>query len=190
MQSDQTAHQYQAFPVGYQNHWTLQKHAGWYGPSLSAYARRHIFEWSSSFHELADSSQSHCFFVPFWFFMSLSTIFQSYHDSVWVWQGAQCSLLECCLTEISAQTHDMIFHPVTLYWHWADLFALLSKYWASCERAVSTILKSLVQLGWDQTDNLPITKCMLYQMRHCASQNLTDSTYVHGTPQYQKTFPN
>ena len=24
---------------------------------------------------------------------SLSTIFQSYRDSVWMWQGAQCSLL-------------------------------------------------------------------------------------------------
>ena len=32
---------------------------------------------------------------------SLSTIFQSYRDGVWIWQGAQCSLLECCLTDIS-----------------------------------------------------------------------------------------
>ena len=39
---------------------------------------------------------------------SLSTIFQSYRDGVWMWQGAQCSLLECCLTEISC--------PKTL-WH-------------------------------------------------------------------------
>ena len=47
---------------------------------------------------------------------SLSTIFQSYRDGVWMWQGAQCSLLECCLTEISRPRHfDMIFHPVTLY---------------------------------------------------------------------------
>ena len=47
---------------------------------------------------------------------SLSTIFQSYRDGVWMWQGAQCSLLECCLTEISCPRHfDMIFHPVTLY---------------------------------------------------------------------------
>ena len=54
---------------------------------------------------------------------SLSTIFQSYRDGVWIWQGAQCSLLECCLTEISCPRHfDMIFHPVTLYWHWADQF--------------------------------------------------------------------
>ena len=47
---------------------------------------------------------------------SLSTIFQSYRDSVWMWQGAQCSLLECCFTEILSTRHfDMIFHPVTLY---------------------------------------------------------------------------
>ena len=58
---------------------------------------------------------------------SLSTIFQSYCDGVWMWQGAQCSLLECCLTEISRPRHfDMIFHPVTLYWHWADQFRFLA----------------------------------------------------------------
>ena len=32
---------------------------------------------------------------------SLSTIFQSYHDGVWLRQGAQCSLLLCCDTEVS-----------------------------------------------------------------------------------------
>ena len=58
---------------------------------------------------------------------SLSTIFQSYRDGVWMWQGAQCSLLECCLTEISCPRHfDMIFHSVTLYWHWADQFRFLA----------------------------------------------------------------
>ena len=41
----------------------------------------------------------------FWGLMSLSTFFQSYHDGVWMWQGAQCSLLECCLTEISRPRH-------------------------------------------------------------------------------------
>ena len=55
--------------------------------------------------------------------MSLSTIFQSYHSGVWMWQGAQCSLLECCLSDILWPRHfDMIFQPVTLYWHWADQF--------------------------------------------------------------------
>ena len=57
---------------------------------------------------------------------SLSTIFQSYRDGVWMWQGAQCSLLECCLTEISSPRHfDMIFHPVTLYWLSWPVLALL-----------------------------------------------------------------
>ena len=47
---------------------------------------------------------------------SLSTIFQSYRDGVWMWQGVQCSPLECCLTEISRpRQFDMIFHSVTLY---------------------------------------------------------------------------
>ena len=35
----------------------------------------------------------------------LSTIFQSYRNGVWMWQGAQCSLLECCLTETSHPRH-------------------------------------------------------------------------------------
>ena len=34
-------------------------------------------------------------------FTSLSTTFQSYRDGVWMWPGAQCSHLVCCLTEIS-----------------------------------------------------------------------------------------
>ena len=38
-------------------------------------------------------------------FMSLSIIFQSYRDGVWMWQGAQCSLLECYLTEILCPIH-------------------------------------------------------------------------------------
>ena len=50
-------------------------------------------------------------------FMSLSTIFQSYGDGVWMWQGAQCSLLECCLTEISCPPpdtwHDTVFDLIT-----------------------------------------------------------------------------
>ena len=38
-------------------------------------------------------------------FASLSTIFQSYRYCVWIWQGAKCSVLECCLTEISLPRH-------------------------------------------------------------------------------------
>ena len=36
---------------------------------------------------------------------SLSTIFQSYHDGVWLRQRAQCSLLLCCVTETSYPRH-------------------------------------------------------------------------------------
>ena len=58
-------------------------------------------------------------------FTSLSTLFQSYRDGFWMWQGAQCSLLECCLTEISRPRHlTWYIHPVTLYW--VDKFGLLA----------------------------------------------------------------
>ena len=36
---------------------------------------------------------------------SLSTIFQSYHDGIWLRQGAQCSLSLCCVTEASCPSH-------------------------------------------------------------------------------------
>ena len=36
---------------------------------------------------------------------SLSTIFQSYHDGIWLRQGAQCSLSLCCVTEASCLSH-------------------------------------------------------------------------------------
>ena len=43
---------------------------------------------------------------------------------------------------IMPQTLDMIFHPVTLYWHWADQFwFLLSWCRALSERAARTIFK-------------------------------------------------
>ena len=46
---------------------------------------------------------NHIWYLFYWRFMSLSIIFQPNHDGVW--QGAQCSLLECCLTEISCPIH-------------------------------------------------------------------------------------
>ena len=36
---------------------------------------------------------------------SLSTMFQSYLGGVWLRQGAQCSLLLCCVTEVSCPRH-------------------------------------------------------------------------------------
>ena len=44
-------------------------------------------------------------FVLVGLYVAFSTIFQSYRDGVWMWQGAQCSLLECCLTEILCPRH-------------------------------------------------------------------------------------
>ena len=75
---------------------------------------------------------------------SLSTIFQSYSDSVWtVADSSLCSLLECCITVILCPRHfDMIFHPVhiilTLSW---PVLALLSWCWTPSKRAASTIFK-------------------------------------------------
>ena len=60
-----------------------------------------------------------CFLVCLFLF-GRSAIFQSYRDGVWIWQGAQCSLLECCLTEISRPRHRTYFPPshiiLTLSW--------------------------------------------------------------------------
>ena len=61
-------------------------------------------------------------------FTSLSTIFQSYCDGVWMWQGAQCSLLECCLSKISRPRH--------LIW-----YSTMQSHYTDTERATSTILK-------------------------------------------------
>ena len=41
---------------------------------------------------------------------SLSTIVQSYLDGVWLRQGAQCSLLLCCDTEVSCRRHCTQYH--------------------------------------------------------------------------------
>ena len=46
---------------------------------------------------------------------SLSTIFQSYYDGVWLRQGAQCSLLLCCVTEVSCLRHLTWYHTQSHY---------------------------------------------------------------------------
>ena len=103
--------------------------------------------------------------------MSLSTIFQSYHNGVWMWQGAQCSLLERCLTGISRPRHfDMIFHPVTLYCHWADQFKL---YFLNTERQAKEqlvpFLKSLVWQGQGSNPQPPGHRGNALPLSHCAS---------------------
>ena len=96
-----------------------QNYRGWHSNFFKLFFRKHDL----AFHVncLLGSEPHVCLFDLG--LTSLSTIFQSYCDCVWMWQEAQCSLLECCLTEISHPRHfGMIFHPVTLYWHWADQF--------------------------------------------------------------------
>ena len=107
---------------------------------------------------------------------SLSTTFQSYRNGVWMWQGAQCSLLECCLTEISHPRHiDMVFCPVTLYWHWADQFQL---YFLNAERQVKvqlvSFLKSLLWPGWGSNPRPPGHKADALPLSHCAGQEMTN----------------
>ena len=46
---------------------------------------------------------------------SFSTFFQSYHDGVWLRQGAQCSLLKCCLTEVSCPRHLTWYYTQSHY---------------------------------------------------------------------------
>ena len=119
----------------------------------------------SSYHSVAQSKWNSFYariensFV--WFVLNVAfNLFQSYRDGVWMWQRAQCSLLECCLTEISRPRHfDMIFHPVTLYCHWADQFYL---YFLNAERQAKEQLIPFLKLWYDptgdQTRNLLVTK--------------------------------
>ena len=41
--------------------------------------------------------------------------FQSYHNGVWVLRDAQCSLLGCCLTEVSCLRHLTRYHTQSHY---------------------------------------------------------------------------
>ena len=59
-----------------------------------------------------DSDQGHLFYSEF---TSLSTIFQSYCNSVWMWQGALCLLLECCFTAISCPRG-----PIHMTWYFTQ----------------------------------------------------------------------
>ena len=102
----------------------------------------------------------------------LSTIFLSYCDGVWMWQGAQSSLLECCLDKISRPRHfDMILHPVTLYWHWADQFLL---YFLNAERQAKKqlvpFLKSLVWPGRGSNPQTSSHNADALPLSHCANQ--------------------
>ena len=85
-------------------------------------------------------------------FTSLWTNFQSYCDGIWMWQGAQCSLLECCLTEIAPLKH-LTWYSIKS--HYIDteltssdfLFYFLNTEQQAKEQLVP-FLKSLVWPGW------------------------------------------
>ena len=47
--------------------------------------------------------------------MSLSIIFQSYHDGVWLRQEAQCSLLLCRVTDVSCPRHLTLYYTQSHY---------------------------------------------------------------------------
>ena len=100
-------------------------------------------------------------------FTSLSVIFQPYPDGVWMQQGAQCSLLECCLTKISCLRDNLIFHAITLYWHQADQFwflGLLAK-----EQLVPQLATSQSQRGHSTNrEYVPVPSyntCILFQSK-------------------------
>ena len=111
---------------------SLRKCAGWSGPSLSANCIR---PFSCAAQHLTSTTAFSLVCLFYLGFTSLSTIFQSYCDGVWMWLGFQCSPLECCLTEISCPRHRTWYSMQSHYthWHWADqvwFLALLSKHWA------------------------------------------------------------
>ena len=89
-----------------------------------------------------------CGFVCFnWGFRHFQQSFSHNARGVWMRQGAQCSLLERCLIEISCPRYMTWYSShIILTPGWAFL-ALLSKCWAPSERTAGTILKYLVWLS-------------------------------------------
>ena len=119
-----------------------------------------------------------CFFFFFFFFFVLSGFYVTFNDfSVISWRCldvAESSMLPFSVLlhwNISPETLDMIFHPVTLYWHWAHQFwfqALLSSCWTPSETAASAISFSLwYHSAGDRTHNLTVTKRTFYGLSRC-----------------------
>ena len=98
----------------------LQGCAGWPGLLLSAYAPSHIFALGDPFYSGL---------------MLLSTLFQSYLNNVWMRQGTQWSLLECCLTEIS-HCSNMIQYSTQS--HYTDSGAGADQFWFSTFSLLNT----------------------------------------------------
>ena len=105
-------------------------------------------------------SQCVCFACLFYSgFRSLSTVFQSHCDGVWMCQGAQYSLLVCCLTEISCLRHMTWYSTQS---HYTDTELTSSDSWlyflnAECQAKEQLVpfLKSLVWLGWGSNPQPP-----------------------------------
>ena len=93
-------------------------HYGW----CSQITRDSRIEWDPEIWELTWRDEDHqiinCLFYSG--FNSLFTIFQSYCDGVWMWQGAQCSLLECCLTEKSLKEQLVPFFKSLVWLGWGS----------------------------------------------------------------------
>ena len=100
-------------------------------------------------------------------------MYQSYSNGVWMWQGAQCSLLEYCLTKISCPRH-MTWYSTKSYYY-SSSFLMLSTKGNSSYYHFKVF--GMTQLGIEPTTPFPppppppspITKQMLYQLSHCAS---------------------
>ena len=94
--------------AGTQTHYfTIPKH--WPGPTMDKTSASGLYDENDHYNEHIP-----CVVICSGL-TSLSTIFQSYHNGVWLRQGAQCSFSLCCVTEVSCPR--LIPHPVTLCWH-------------------------------------------------------------------------
>ena len=80
--------------------------------------------------------------------MLLSTIFQSYHNGIWLQQGAQCSLLKCCLTEVSCPRHLIWYHIQSHYTDTGSTNPSSTPYvWVPSEEQLVPFLTTLVCRG-------------------------------------------
>ena len=74
---------------------------------------------------------------------------------------------------ITHQTHDMIFHPVTLYWHWVDQFWFLATFLMLSAKRKSSWYHFESRPGIDTAapppppPPPPVTKRTLSQLSHC-----------------------
>ena len=73
--------------------------------------------------------------------MSLSIIFQSYHDGVWLRQEAQCSLLLCRVTEVSCPRHLTLYYTQSHYPNTASTNPSSTPCLSAKAGAASTIFK-------------------------------------------------